>query len=232
MRVAIHQPNFLPWIGYFHKMASCDVFIYLDDVQYTKNSYQNRVLIKTPQDAQWLTLPVRHKFGQLTNEVMINDATDWRRKHLKTLEMNYRKSPNFAPVFALLSGVYEAKDWTGMSEFNIALLEAIRTVLGIRCQVVKSSELNVTGQSTQRLINLVQQVRGTEYLSGGGGSKYQEESMFEAVGIKLCYSDFSHPMYPQLWGEFAKGLSVIDLMFNDPGAAALFSKGGPAPSSA
>jgi len=214
MRVAIHQPNFLPWIGYFYKMASCDLFIYLDDVQFTKNSYQNRVKIKTPQGGQWLTLPVLQNFGQLTNEVKINNKENWRDKHLRTLEMNYKKTPGFPAVYDLIKRVYECQEWSVMSDLNIALIEEVATFIGLKTPRIKSSELAVSGSSTDRLVNLVKKFNGTTYLSGSGGSKYQEEALFTAQGIEVHYSDFIHPVYPQPWGEFIKGASIVDFLFN------------------
>jgi hypothetical protein len=214
MIVGIHQPNFMPWIGYFYKMAKSDLFIYLDDVQYTKNSYQNRVKIRTAQVDAWLTLPILHSFGQLTSEVRINQTEKWQVKHLKTLELNYKKAIYFEPVFSLISGVYQSNEWECMSDLNIALIDKLCAYIGIKTKTVKSSEVKVEGSATERLVNLIRAVNGTEYLSGSGGMKYQEEELYSQNGIKLDYSQFKHPEYPQLWGGFSKGLSVVDLLFN------------------
>ena len=109
--VAIHQPNFLPWLGFFYKMLKADLFVFLDNVQFSKNSYQNRVRIKTSQGQQWLTIPVFHSFGQLTNEVQINNKENWREKHLKTLEMNYKRTPYFKIIYNMLESIYFKKEW-------------------------------------------------------------------------------------------------------------------------
>lgn len=217
MIVGIHQPNFIPWSGYFYKMAKSDLFIYLDDVQYTKNSYQNRVKIKTSQGDNWLTLPIVHKYGQLTNEVRLNTSDKWQEKHIKTIEFNYKKSINFKPVFAILSESYYAQDWKFMSDFNIFLIEKLCNYIGIGTKTIKSSELNVSGTSTERLVNLIKATGCTEYLSGFGAANYQDVQMFKDYGIELKYSEFIHPKYEQLWGEFTAGLSIIDMLFNcDP----------------
>jgi len=214
MVVAIHQPNFLPWMGYFYKMAKCDVFIFLDNVQFSKNSFQNRVKIKTPQGAQWLTVPVHFRFGQLTYEVQIDNQTNWREKHLKTFEMNYKRAPFFDEVYSLLKDIYLKAKWTSLVDFNIELIMKICGYLDIKPQTMKASSLDVEGKATELLIGLVKKVGGKIYLSGTGGMKYQDEERFKEEGIELVYSDFVHPIYPQLWSDFIEGLSIIDLLFN------------------
>jgi hypothetical protein len=216
MIVAIHQPNFLPWLGYFYKIAKCDVFVLLDNVQYVKNSFINRNKIKTPQGAQWLTVPVKIKgrFGQLIKDVEINNTMDWRKKHLRTLEMNYKRAKYFEPVFRGVEAIYFARDWQNLCELNIEILKWVVSLLGIEKRLMRASELNVKGEGTQLLINIVKEVGGNTYLSGFGGAKYQEEELFKEVGIKLQYYDFTHPVYPQLWSGFVPNLSIIDLLFN------------------
>lgn len=216
MIVAIHQPNFLPWLGYFYKIAQCDVFVLLDNVQYTKNSFINRNKIKTSQGVMWLTVPVKTKglFGQLIKDVEINNMVDWRKKHLGTLEANYRKARFFEPIFQGLKTIYFTDDWSKLCELNIRLLEWVLSLLELEKKLVRASNLNVEGESTQLLINIVKKVGGNIYLSGFGGSKYQEEELFKREGIKLQYYEFSHPIYPQLWSDFVPNLSIIDLLFN------------------
>jgi hypothetical protein len=212
--VAIHQPNFLPWIGYFYKIAKSDIFVFLDNVQYEKNGFINRNKIKTPQNAMWLTVPVNFKFGELINEVKISNHISWREKHLKTFEMNYKRSDFFEDVFEIIKGIYCSKDWQNLSDLNINLVEAVARYLGLNTPFVKSSTLGVEAKSTELLMQIVKKVGGDIYLSGFGGVKYQEETEFAKAGIKLMYSDFNHPAYKQLWGDFVPNLSVIDLLFN------------------
>ena len=216
MVVAIHQPNFLPWLGYFYKLGRSDVFVLLDNVQYTKNSFINRNRIKTPQGAKWLTVPVKIKgrSGQLIKDVEINNAADWRKKHLRTLEANYKKARFFEPIFQGLEAVYYANEWDNLCEFNIRLLKWALSMLKSEKRLIRASELSVGGKGTQLLINIVKALGGNMYLSGFGGVKYQEEGLFREAGITLSYCEFEHPIYPQLWGEFVSNLSVADLLFN------------------
>jgi hypothetical protein len=166
MIVAIHQPNFLPWLGYFYKIAKCDVFVLLDNVQYVKNSFINRNKIKTPQGAQWLTVPVKTKgrFGQLIKDVEINNTVDWRKRHLRTLEMNYKRAKYFEPVFRGVEAIYFARDWQNLCELNIEILKWVVSILGIEKKLMRASELNVKGEGTQLLINIVKEVGGNTYL--------------------------------------------------------------------
>jgi len=216
MIVAIHQPNFLPWLGYFYKISQCDVFVLLDNVQYTKNSFINRNRIKTPQGELWLTVPVKIKgrFGQLIKDVEIDNGPNWRTKHMKTLEMNYRRVKFFDQVFQKVRAAYYANDWGNLSQFNTRLLECVLSLLKLEVQLVRASELDVEGASTKLLINICKVLSADTYLSGFGGVKYQEEELFKEAGIALRYYGFDHSVYPQLWGEFIPNLSIIDLLFN------------------
>ncbi len=214
MIVAIHQPNFLPWIGYFYKILKCDTFVFLDNVQYTKNSFINRNKIKTSQGELWLTVPVTFSFGQKILEVRINNNSDWRKKHLKTFELNYKKASFFEEIYEMIKNVYYEDDWLYLADLNIALILTISDYLGIKRKFIKASELEAEGKSTELLISIVKKLNGDVYLSGFGGAKYQEETAFEESGIKLLYYDFQHPIYKQLWGDFIPNLSVIDLLFN------------------
>jgi hypothetical protein len=212
--VAIHQPNFLPWLGYFYKMAKCDVFVLLDDVQYTKNGYINRNKIKTPKGEQWLTVPVSFRFGEPISAVSINQSADWRSTHLKTLEGNYRKALCFDQVFCQLKDIYYSQDWLSLSAFNIELIHLVASWFRIETRVVKASDLFVDGVSTTRLVNIIKAVGGDGYLSGHGAVKYQDEAMFKEAQIALLYTEFTHPVYRQPWGAFLPNLSAVDLAFN------------------
>ncbi|HOC02761.1 MAG TPA: WbqC family protein [bacterium] len=212
--IGIHQPNFLPWLGYFYKITKSDIFVLLDNVQYTKNSFINRNKIKTSQGDHWLTVPVSFKFGDLIKDVTIDNNIDWRKKHLKTFELNYKKAPHFDEIYNFLERVYYKKEWIFLADFNIELIVEICCFLDMNKKFIKASSLNILGKSTDLLINIVKNLNGDIYLSGKGGQQYQDESKFNKENIKLIYSDFKHPVYRQLWGEFIENLSIIDILFN------------------
>jgi len=212
-------------MGYFHKIATADRFVILDDVQYTKNSLINRNKIKTPQGEQWLTIPVSFRFGESIKEVKVDSTVDWRSRHLKTIEACYRKASHFKEIYKGLQEIYYWCEWRTLCELNIALIERVSSCLQITTKMLKSSDLNVEGISTVRLINLVKSLKGDAYLSGSGGMKYQDEELFAQANIRLIYSDFSHPLYPQRWGQFRPNLSIIDFLFN-MGMSAITNKKG------
>jgi len=216
MIVAIHQPNYIPWLGYFYKIYKSDIFVFLDNVQFTKNSFQNRNKIKTPQGPIWLTEPIlmKGRFGQLTNEVEFNNRIPWREKHLKTLEMNYKKAKYFDKYFPKLQKVYFKKEWKKLVDFNIELIKFICNELGLNKRFEIASELEANGKATNLLVDICKRIGADVYLSGRGGQKYQREDIFNNAGINVVYSNFKHPTYPQLWGEFEPNLSVLDLLFN------------------
>jgi len=219
MIVAIHQPNYLPWLGYFYKIASCDIFVLLDNVRYSKNGFINRNKIKTPQGAAWLTVGVLIKghYGQLISEVEINNSTPWSSIHEKSIFQNYAKAPYFRNYISSFQDIYPRK-WEKLVDVNEALIKVICQILGIRSvELTRASELNVSGQSTELLVNICKAVGADTYLSGPSGQKYMDEELFEKEGIGLRYSDFKHPTYTQLWGDFIPNMSTIDLLFNEGG---------------
>lgn len=216
--VAIHQPNFLPWLGYFHKLLHCDVFIFLDDVQLSRGkSFTSRTMIKSPSGPAWLTAPVKGKGDLLPiKEVTMGESSLWKRKHLKTLEANYGKASYFKEYFPLLRQYYMLED-SSLASFNINLIEVIAKLLSAAARLVRASEIEVdfTGPR-DHLVQLVKKVGGSKYLTGKGrgSQRYYDQEAFEREGIIVLEQEFSHPVYPQLWGEFAPNLSVIDLILN------------------
>jgi len=215
MIIAIHQPQYLPWLGYFDKIDKSDIFVFLDDVQFKKNEWQNRNRTKTAGRGgwQWITVPVIHRFGQKINEVKINNQENWCKKHLHQLETNYFKSPHFLQCYDFLKETY-ARKWENLSEVNIYFIEYLTKTLGIKKQLVKSSDLKVIGEKTDRLVNICKMLNASTYLSGVGAKEYIELKKFESEKIKVIFQDFHHPVYKQLYGEFIPNLSVGDLLFN------------------
>ena len=224
--IGIHQPNFVPWLGYFYKIKQCDSFVYLDTAQYTKNSFQNRNKIKTPQGEHWLAIPVltKGKFGQATNEVEVNSTEKRQEKILKTLEMNYKKAPFFANYFEPLKKIMTENTSLKLSEICIAINTWICIELGITTPCVKASDLALSPElkSTGLLVEICKKMEATRYLSGTGGSNYQEEESFKQNNIELVYSKFAFPEYKQLWGDRLMNLSILDTLFNCGAATKTF----------
>ncbi len=214
MLCAIHQPQYLPWLGYFDKIAQADVFVFYDDTQFKKNEWQNRNRIKTAQGWQWLTVPVRHHFGQTIAETEINNNVNWRHKHWQALLSNYRKAPFFEQYAEGFQKAYE-REWTHLGELNMYFVERLCEWLGVQTRFVRSSELGGDkGAATDALVHICQAVGANAYLSGAGGRDYVEAELFARAGISLTFQDYQHPVYPQLFGDFVSHLSIVDLLFN------------------
>lgn len=214
---AVHQPNYLPWLGYFYKMNRCDVFVYLDAVQFPRGrSFANRNRIKTPNGAVYLNIPVKHSHGShgklKYNEIEFA-AEDWKEKHLKTVAMNYKRAPHFEEIFAL----YEAALLPdgNLVEVNIRLVETFAKYLKITAQRVRLSEiLGEFGQKTDLIAAIGQALGAKVYLSGEGAREYNDAELLGHRNIQLRYAGFEHPVYQQLWGEFVSQLSILDVLFN------------------
>lgn len=218
MIISAHQPNYIPWIGYFHKMAWVDKFVLADDVQYSSQSYTNRTRIKTARGKLWLTVPVLTKgLGfPLIKDVRIDQSKNWQQKHWQSLQVNYSASPYFEEYAAYFEDIYR-KDWEYLVDLNISFLELIRELLGIQTPVFRNSQLDLQSSSpSERIISMVKAMGGSTYISGRGGSlSYLQEDLFNTAGITLDFDEFSHPIYPQQFEEFIPGLSTIDLLFNE-----------------
>jgi hypothetical protein len=212
--VAVHQPQYLPWLGYFDKIRRSDVFCYLNDVQYKKNEWQNRNRIKTAQGWQWITVPVRYRFPQKINEVYINNAVEWKKKHLQAMITNYNRAPYFKQVVRILEDAF-SKDWEFISELNIHLIESLKILLNLETKrSVCSSDLNLREEPTDRLIDICKALGADTYLAGQGGIEYMDMERFEKSGLKVIIQEFRHPVYPQMFEEFQSHLSIVDLLCN------------------
>jgi hypothetical protein len=213
--VTIHQPNFLPWLGFFHKMIMADIFILLDNVPFTKNGFQNRVKIKSAQGEQWLTVPVltKGRYGQLTCEVPINNASRWRRAHLAALRTNYQRAAHYPEVVEWLTPLYTDKH-ERLAAFNLSLIKAVVRHLKLSTKLMVASSLEQEGSGPELLLQLVQAVQGDVYFSGSSGREYLDLNIFNQAGIEVKFQEFQHPCYPQLYGDFTPGLSIVDLLMN------------------
>ena len=216
LTVAIMQPTYIPWLGYFALMDSVDAFVLMDDVQFDKRSWQQRNRVKTPNGPIWLTVPVLSKgrFHQRINEVHIDNGRDFPQNHIRTIEHNYRKASHFDEVFWGVKPLFE-QGWELLCEFNMALIERIRSRLGIGTRCIHARDFEVRGVKAERLINLCRTLGATHYISPLGSRAYLEETdLFKNAGIELSYQKYEHPTYPQLYGAFEPNCSVIDLMMN------------------
>lgn len=215
MRVVVLQPSYLPWLGYFDQLYKSDIFVLYDDVQYDKHGWRNRNRIKTPQGAQWLTVPVltRHQGKPTNREVRISPGDPWRRKHLQALRLHYGNAAAFAEVFPALEA-WLAAEWEWLWQLNLAGLRLLCELLGIRRDIRLSSTLGIGGARSERLVRICQALGADAYLSGDAARDYLDPSAFAAAGIRLEYQAYRHPTYAQLHGAFVSHLSVVDLLMN------------------
>lgn len=215
-KVAILQSNYIPWKGYFDMIAAVDEFILYDDMQYTRRDWRNRNQIKTPQGVQWLTVPVKvkGKYHQSIRETEI-DGTDWAEAHWKTIVQNYRRAPHFEEVAAIFEPLYLQHQYTHLSALNRKLIEAVCAYLGIATKISNSWDYQLIDGKTERLVDLCAQAGGTEYISGPSAKGYVDEDIFAKRGITLSWFSYTDYLeYPQLWGDFAHGVTILDLLFN------------------
>ena len=212
--VAIHQPNYLPWIGYFQKMSLADIFVILDTVQFSKRSYTQRTKIRTKEGWMWLTIPVEKKYYfKPIYEIHLPVESKWMRKHKMSLIKHYANSPFFDRSFVER---YYCSEFTTLQEFNEFGIFYLKNEFEIENKVIRASELGLDKnlKSTELLIEIVKRVGGDVYISGMGGKKYMEEEKFEKEGIEIRYFEFRPFEYPQRWEGFEPYMSAIDLLFN------------------
>lgn len=218
MNVVILQPSYIPWRGVFDQIQRADLFIFYDDVQYDKRSWRNRNQIKTPYGKQWLTIPV-HSRGAQTQSIPINQIriaweSPWSEAHLKAIQHSYSKAPHFHRYQDLLETFYQRRDEL-LADFTIEFTMVLARELGnTHTRFLRSSEIEgITGQKTDRLIQILQAVGATHYISGPSGHDYIENEKFEQAGITLEYVQYNYPEYPQLYPPFDPQVSVLDLLF-------------------
>lgn len=216
MILAAHQLHYLPWLRYFHKIASSDTFVVLDNIQFNKNGWQNRNKIKTAGGASILTIPILQKFQQRLDEVRIAVKQPWQRKHLGALRSSYQKAPHFKEHEAYFQQVYE-KPWERLNDLNYEMLFYLLKALGIQTRVIRSPELSLKGEATERLVGICKELGARAYLTGSYAAQvYLDPEPFKREGIELLFHEFECPVYPQLFPEagFVPELSIVDLLFN------------------
>ncbi|MEE8494812.1 MAG: WbqC family protein [Nitrospirales bacterium] len=212
MRVTIHQPQFLPWLGYLDKIDQADLFVVLDTVQYKKHDWQNRNRIRTAQGWQWLTVPTLHRFGQRIHEVRIDETSDWRSRHLRSLDMHYSRATHRDSYLPDLREVYRTGTESLMA-MNLATVRWLLACYGIKTPIRLASEMHLREEPTARLIDICREVGATHYLAGSGAGAYLDLEQFNASGVSLEAQEFRHPEYPQCYEPFLPGMSAMDLLF-------------------
>ena len=217
MIIAIHQPQYLPWLGYFHKIMNSDAFVFLDDVQYKKREFQNRNKIRTNSKWLWLTIPVivRGRFDQEIRNVEIDNSNySWQRKHYESIKMYYNNSPHFLEHSSFLEETYIKKIWGKLIDINVFITEYILKYLDISIPIYFSSQFRIKETKTKRIVEICRKINADTYLSGIGAKEYLDEKEFKNNNIKLIYQNFKHPIYEQRYEGFEAYMSIIDLLFN------------------
>jgi hypothetical protein len=213
MIVTIHQPDFLPWLGFFDRWQKSDTYIVLDDVQFLRRGWHHRDKIKTQNGIKWLTVPVlkKSRYHQTIKEVRINNEENWRSQHLKTIHTSYGKTINFDLVYSKLIEIYK-RNHNLLISLNMDLLGFCSKMLEIKTPVVFASAFNIKSTGSRRLVDLIKSVGGEDYLTGSGSRDYLDEALFKKEGINVCWQKLKNPVYQQLYGSFEQRLSVLDFL--------------------
>lgn len=218
MIIAIHQPNYIPYVGFFDKMRRSDIFVIYDDAQFNESDFQHRNRIRIHQGWKWLTVPVEkkripiNKIG-IKNEVTTWKGIKWSDAHFKDIRDNYKDTPFYSVYEKEIKRIYR-KRYDKLVDLNMNIINFLKETFGIDVKIVFSSELGFTSKATERLVELVEAFGGDVYLSGPKGRDYLDVSLFEPEGIKVEFQDFKHPIYKQRYEGFIPNVSAIDALFN------------------
>jgi len=213
--VVVLQSNYIPWKGYFDLIHDADLFVFYDDVQFTKNDWRNRNRIKTAQGSKWLSIPVGISAARLICEVEMPDAR-WQLSHWDSLRQAYGSRPHFQRYRAFFEDIYLGRNWTHLSELNRSLIERISVeLLGVSIAFADSREYAPEGAKQDRLLNLLKALGAERYVSGPAARSYIEAERFAEAGIELCWKDYTgYPVYEQAHPPFEHGVSILDLLFS------------------
>ena len=215
--VVISQPTYLPWTGYFRIMKEADVYVFLDNVQFEKRSWQSRNRIKSAKELGWLTIPTHHSSQSRISDVEIDNSKQWMRQHFNAIKTSYGKAPYFDDYCSFFKSVFEFR-WTNLALLNIYLIEYFANQLGLSPIFVRASKLGLEGKRTNLLLDICKMFGANRYVSSIGAKNYMEadgaKSIFEKAGIMVDFLQVNLPKYPQLFGEFIPELSVVDLILN------------------
>jgi hypothetical protein len=217
LKIAINQPTYLPWVGYFDLVDQVDLFVILDNVQFVKQSWQQRNRIRTDKGLQWLTVPIvfRERHGQLIKDVEVRDPK-FARDHIRTIELAYGRAPFFSQYFPALKAQLEELREGLLLNLNLGLIREVLETLRIRTPLVRASTLGVDGKRTELLANICKAVGANEYISPLGSAEYllAEQDVLRQRGVDISFQNYEHPQYRQVFAPFEPFTSVIDLIFN------------------
>ena len=211
--VSIHQPNYLPYLGFFDKMSKSDIFVIYDDSQFNSRDYHHRNKIRTSEGWKWLTTPVVEEKTSI-NKIKIKNIDNWENKHFTAIRANYLKSKYFSEYSDTMREIYNSK-YEYLINLNVKLINFIKECFEIKTKIIYSSELLLRSKSTEKLIDIVKACGGDTYLSGIGGYNYINEGLFKEADIALVFQEFNHPIYNQRYPGFVPNLSAIDFLFNE-----------------
>jgi len=215
MILTAHQPCYLPWLGLLHKIALADRFICYDHVQYSQGDYTAKNCIKTGQGRHWLIVPIKNgrKFKQSLKDLEIDNSSNWKSNHWKTIRTAYAQAPFFKRYEDFLEDFY-SRDWEYLNLMNIKMLEWLLKMLGLSHKVECSSSLNITGRKSLGILEMCKQLNADMIILGEQGHNYIEKDLFEKENIRIVAQKYHHPVYKQMHGKFISHLSVLDLLFN------------------
>lgn len=214
-KVAILQSNYIPWKGVFDMMNQVDIFIFFDDVDFTKRDWRTRNKIKTFNGDIWLTIPVKKApRGTKIYEIQISQDTNWQEKHYQTIKQNYGKTKHFKSYHWILEEIYLKKKWENLSNFNIFTTKLLAETLGIKTQFINSRDLKAIGFKDDKLIDICKKVNGDYYLSGPAAKDYIDNEKFKKEGIQLAYIKYDYPEYSQNFENFNHYVTILDVLFN------------------
>ncbi|MFX1536947.1 MAG: WbqC family protein [Promethearchaeota archaeon] len=215
--VVISQPTYLPWLGYFRIMKEADVYVFLDNVQFERRSWQSRNRIKTPTKCIWLTVPTHHGLQYKISDVEIDNSKPWKRQHWNAIQTSYGKAPYFNNYSSFFKSVYE-RNWVKLTSLNIQIVRYLASQLGLFPVFVQASKLGLEGKRTRLLLDICKLFEADRYVTSVGAKEYMEKDgareIFQEGGIKVEFLRFNNPTYRQLFGEFIPDLSFIDCLFN------------------
>ena len=215
MIACVHQPNYLPWLGFFAKISQSDVYVVMDNVQFPKNCYTNRVRIAGNGEPLWLTVPVRRgPLETLIADAEIDYSRDWVKQQRATLEARYGRALFFKSVYSELSAILEIRP-PSLVELNMSLIRWVLDACGVQTRIEMGTKLNAEGKASKLIVALCEAIGATRYIAGRQAADYEDLAAYESAGIEYSRQEFHHAEYPQYGHrQFVPGLSVIDALFN------------------